>query len=113
MTSGAADRAGEGVPEGAAEAIAALVSTMPSVERVYLFGSRVLGTASAASDLDIAVETAGSTPSEQLAVYITEVAQDPRWSEISKRFGTRMGITPLADVRADALAHGRLIYFVT
>lgn len=113
MTTGAAAGTGEGVPEGAAEAVAALVSTISAVERVYLFGSRVLGTASAASDLDIAVETSGSTPGEQLAAYITEVAHDPRWAELSRRFGTRMGITPLADVRADALAHGRLIYFIT
>ncbi|MGV3554456.1 MAG: nucleotidyltransferase domain-containing protein [Croceibacterium sp.] len=113
MRSATAAGAGEGVPDGAAEAIAELVSTIPVVERVYLFGSRMLGTASAASDLDIAVETSGATPDEQLAAYIAEVAHDPRWTELSRRFATRMGITPLAEVRADALLHGRLIYFAT
>ncbi|NLF38067.1 nucleotidyltransferase domain-containing protein [bacterium] len=50
--------------------IAALLEARDDIACAYLFGSRARGTATAASDWDIALLTTGATPEERAAIIL-------------------------------------------
>lgn len=96
------------VPEGALEAVAAIAASIPSIRRVWFFGSRLKGVSHKGepvrsnSDLDIAleIETDPAFPkaNSQLALFM-EIAKLEIWSELEQRFGCPIGLTPVEDVR--------------
>lgn len=91
-------------------AIAEIGESIEAVDRVYLFGSRVKGGARADSDLDVAIAVADDEPGWMLAAYIQDVAQDPRWAQLSARYGVRVALSPIGDVAAAVAEHGRLVF---
>lgn len=90
--------------------IAELAREIESVERAYLFGSRVKGGARDDSDLDVAIAVSEDEPGRMLAAYIQDVAQDPRWVQLSALHGVRIALSPIEDVAEAVAEHGRLIF---
>lgn len=90
--------------------IAEVAESIETVHRVYLFGSRVKGGAREDSDLDVAIAVVEDEPGWMLAAYIQDVAKDPRWAELSERYGGRVALSPIKDVAAAVAEHGHLIF---
>lgn len=79
------------LPRALLQAICALARADPDVERVYLFGSRAKGTNQRESDVDIAIQTAGSTEGERLTAFIFLETKSV-WEAVGVPFGLNIDL---------------------
>lgn len=95
--------------------IARVAGTIPTIRRIFAYGSRIKGGSSPASDLDLAVEMFGDDAGERLAAFISDAKSDGQWDTISGQLGIDLDLKLFdADqpgiAKAAALEHGVVIF---